>query len=77
MEVTGGHNRSSTDINAGIRKLAQGRGGGWGLRREKYGAFAHRRYAQVFYNGVYHDDIPASVRGEVADYLRRAEELAG
>ena len=76
-DVTGVHNQTSTHINAGLRKLARERGGEWARLREKYGDFAHHLHAQAFYNGVYDEDIAVLVRGEVADYIRRAEELAG
>lgn len=77
LDVTGVHNRTSTHINAGLRKLAQERGGEWVLMRKDYGEIAHHLHSQAFYNGVYNDDITALVRGDVADYIRRAEELAG
>ena len=76
-EVTGVHNQTSTHINAGLRKLARERGGEWARLRKDYGDFAHHLHSQAFYNGVYDEDIAGLVRGEVADYIRRAEELAG
>ena len=76
-EVTGVRNQTSTHINAGIRKLAQERGGEWAQMRKEYGDFVHHLHTQAFYNGLYDDDIPALVRGDVAEYIRRAEELAG
>ena len=75
-DVTGVHNRTSTQINAGLRRLARERGGEWAQLRDTYGGFAHHLHSMAFYDGVYHDDLPDLVR-EVADYIRRAEALAG
>ena len=75
LETTGVHNPHSTSINAGLRQLAQQRGGPWAELRNLYGHFAHHLHSEAFYGGVYHDDIGDLLQG-VADYLRRAEELA-
>ena len=76
-EVTGARNQTSTHVNAGIRKLAQERGGAWALLRKGYNDTVQLLHTQAFYNGFYDDDIPALVRGDVAEYIRRAEALAG
>ena len=75
-DVTGVRNRTSSHVNVGIRKLAQERGGEWVLLRKDYGQFAHHLHSLAFYDGVYNADLPDLVR-EAADYIRRAEELAG
>lgn len=76
-EVTGVQNANSTHISAGLRKLAQERGGEWALMRRRYNDTVQLLHTQAFYNGLYDDDIPALVRGDVAEYIRRAEALAG
>ena len=76
LEVAGEDNATSRKINAGIRKLAQERGGGYVELRDMYGAFAHYLHSEASQDGVYTADLPEMVR-EVADYIRRAEELAG
>lgn len=76
LDVTGVHNQTSADINAGLRKLALERGGEWVELRRRHSDVAHHLYSQAFYNGIYDDDIPDLVRG-AADYIALAEELAG
>ena len=76
LEVTGVDNQTTSHINAGLRKLARERGGEWAELRKDYGEAAHLLHSQAFYKGVYDNDVPALVRG-AADYIRRAEELAG
>ena len=75
-EVTGVENRSTSHIWAGLRQLGQDRGGEYRELRSLWGHFAHHLHQGAFYDGVYHGDLPEIVR-EVADYLRRVEELAG
>ena len=75
-DVTGVRNRTSSHVNAGIRKLAQERGGEWAQLRTEYGAAMAHLHSMAFYDGVYHPDLPDLVRN-VADYTRRAEALAG
>ena len=76
LDVTGVHNQTSADINAGLRKLALERCGEWVELRRRHSDVAHHLYSQAFYNGIYDDDIPDLVRG-AADYIALAEELAG
>ena len=73
--VTGVHNRTSTQINAGLRKLAQERGGQYVDMNKRCSRFAHNLHSQAFYNGFYHHDLPDFIR-EVADYIRLAQQLA-
>ena len=73
--VTGVHNRTSVQINAGLRKLAQGRGGEYAELNTLYGRFAQYLHSQAFYNGIYHGELPDFVR-QVADFIRRATQLA-
>ena len=75
-DLSGVHNQTSTQINAGLRTLARERGGEYAELRRRYSEFAHNLHSQAFYNGFYHDDLPDIVHS-VADYIRRAEELAG
>ena len=74
LETTGINNPHSTGINAGLRRLAW-RGGPWREMRKSYSDFAHLLHSEAFYGGVYNDDI-GSILQDVADYLRRAGELA-
>ena len=75
LEVTGVNNSGSTGIEAGLRRLSRQRGGEWARLREEYKQVVHYLHADAFYRGKYRNDIGARVRG-VADYIRRAEELA-
>ena len=75
-DLSGVHNQTSTQINAGLRTLARERGGEYAELRRRYSEFAHNPHSQAFCNGFYHDDLPDIVHS-VADYIRRAEELAG
>ena len=74
LETTGVHNPHSASINAGLRQLAR-RGGPWREMRKSYSDFAHLLHSEAFYGGVYNDDI-GDILQDVADYLRRVEELA-
>ena len=73
--VTGVHNRTSVQINTGLRKLANQRGGEYAELNTLYGRFARRLHSQAFDNGVYNDNLPDFVR-QVADFIRRATQLA-
>ena len=73
--LTGVRYRTSTQINAGFRKLVRERGGEYAALRKQNGEFAHRLHSDAFYEGVYDNDLPGIIRN-VAGYLRRAEELA-
>ena len=75
LEVTGVNNSGSTGIEAGLRRLSRQRGGGWAQLREEYKQVVHYLHSDAFYRGIYQNDIGDRVRG-VADYIRRAEELA-
>ena len=74
-EVTGIDNPTSSHITAGLRKLAQERGGEWVTLRKDYSDAVYLLHSQAFYDGVHNTDLPQLVR-DVADYIRRAEELA-
>ena len=76
LEVTGVNNSNSTGIAAGISKLARERGGEWARLRQSYREVIRYLHRDAFYRGKYRDDLGDRVRG-VADYIRRAEELAG
>ena len=76
-EVTGVHNQTSTQINAGLRRLARERRGEYEELSRLYSKFGQYLHSQAFYNGFYHEDLPDIVRGDVAEYIRRAEGLAG
>ena len=73
--VTGVHNRTSVQINTGLRKLANQRGGEYADLNTLYSRLARRLHSQAFYNGVYNDNLPDFVR-QVADFIRRATQLA-
>ena len=75
LETTGVHNPTSTGINAGLRILSRERGGQWAEMRNFYSHIAHQLHSEVFYRGIYNDNIPDHLR-DVAGYLRRAQELA-
>ena len=76
LETTGVHNRTSTQINAGLRKLARERGGEYAELWDQNGDFAQHLHSRAFYDGIYSDKLPDIVR-RVADFIRRAEQLAG
>ena len=76
LEVTGVHNRSTSHIYAGLRRLARERGGEYAELVIRWSRFAHYLHQSAHYDGVYDDRLPDLVR-EVADYIRLAEELAG
>ena len=73
--VTGVHNHTSVQINTGLRKLANQRGGEYAALNSLYSRFAQYLHSQAFYNGIYHRDLPDYVR-QVADYIARATQLA-
>ena len=75
-DVTGIDNPTSSHITAGLRKLAQDRGGQWVTLRKAYSDAVHLLHSQAFYDGVHNADLPQLVR-EVAGYIALAEELAG
>ena len=56
--VTGVHNRTSVQINAGLRKLANQRGGQYAALNSLYSRFAQYLHSQAFYNGIYNDNLP-------------------
>ena len=76
LELSGAETATTRTINAGLRKLAQERGGEYVELRKWWSDFAHHLHSEAFYDGVYDVDLPTLVR-DVADYIRRAEELAG
>ena len=74
--VTGVHNLTYLDIQAGLGKLAWEQGGEYVTLHNLWGHFAHHLLYCAVYDGIYDDDLHGFVR-DVADYIRRAEELAG
>ena len=74
--VTGVHNLTCADIQARLRTLALEQGGEYVALRNLWAHFAHILLYCAFYDGIYDDDLHGFVR-DVADYIRRAEELAG
>ena len=76
LEVTGVHNRSTSHIHAGLRKLARERGGEYAEMVIRWSRFAQYLHQSAHYDGVYDARLPDLMR-EVADYIRRAEALAG
>ena len=75
LEVYGVDSPRSTNIDAGIRSLAQERGGEWVSLRRGYAEVTYFLHIEAFYGGVWHDDIPDLVQG-VESYIQRAGELA-
>ena len=75
-DVTGVHNRTNRNIRIGLRKLAQERGGEYAELPRLWGHLIHHLHSRAFYDGVYEYELPGII-GEVADFIRRAEELAG
>ena len=73
--LTGVHNQTETDISLALSSLAHQRGGQYDELSILYGHLTHILLYVTFYDGFYYDDIPDLIR-EVADYIRRAEELA-
>ena len=65
--------RRVSAISGSISDLAQERGGEW---EDLDGRFSRAYVDLYFYAGVYDDDIGDLVR-DAADYIRRAERLAG
>ena len=77
LEVARVNNSGSKGITAGINKLARERGGEWARLRQRYRDVIRYLYlhTDAFYRGKYRNDIAARAQG-VANYIRRAEELA-
>ena len=74
--ITGVHYQTETDINAGLDNLVYQRRGEYDKLSILYDYFTQNLLCDTFYDGVYCEDIPDLIH-EVADYIRRAEELAG
>ena len=74
-DVTGVHCQTETDINAGLNDLLYQRRGEYDELSKLYSLFTQNLLFDTFYDGVYCEDIPNLIQ-EVADYIRRAEELA-
>ena len=74
--VTGRRNRSSSSIRAGLRRLARRQGGKYAELSDLWSKYAQFLHQRAFYDGIYNNDLPHLMR-DVADYIRRAEELAG
>ena len=75
-EVTGRRIRSSSSIRSGLRRLARRQGGKYAELSELWSKYAHFLHQGAFYDGIHNNGLPELVR-DVADYIRRAEELAG
>ena len=73
--ITGVHHQTENDISVGLCNLSYQRGGEYTELRTLFGHLTHILLYVTFYDGFYFDDIPDLIR-EVADYIRRAEELA-
>ncbi len=73
--ITGVHHQTETDISLGIGALSHRRRGEYTELSTLYGYLTHNLLYETFYDGFYYDDIPDLIR-EVADYIRRSEELA-
>ena len=74
--LTGVHHHTETDISLALRTLAYQRRGEYDKLSALYAYFTQNLLCDTFYDGVYCEDIPNLVH-EVADYIRRAEQLAG
>ena len=81
-DVTGVHHQTETDISVSFSALVHQRRGQGDNQYDQYdklsalyGYLTHNLLYETFYDGFYLDDIPDLIR-EVADYIRRAEELA-
>ena len=74
-DVTGVHCQTEADINAGLNNLLYQRRGEYDELSKQYSLFTQNLLCDTFYDGVYCEDIPSLIH-EVADYIRRAEELA-
>ena len=75
-DVTGGENPTDDDISIALCNLAMERGGEYLKLRDLWAKYAHYLLYCAVYDGIYDDDLADLVR-DVADYIRRAEELAG
>ena len=75
-EVTGVANSTDKHSSQGLSKLAMERGGEYLKLRDLWAKYAHYLLYCAVYDGIYDDDLHDFVR-EVADYIRRAEALAG
>ena len=73
--ITGVHYHTETDINAGLDNLVYQRRGEYDELSKLYCLFTQNLLFDTFYDGVYCEDIPSLIH-DVADYIRRAEELA-
>ena len=74
--ITGVHCHTETEINAGLNDLLYQRRGEYDELSKLYCLFTQNLLCDTFYDGVYCEDIPSLIH-EVADYIRRAEQLAG
>lgn len=75
LAATGEDRTDSDGISSAIRSLAHQRGGQWIELRQLYANIALYLCGDAFYGAVYFGDLPEVV-GEVADYIRVAEEIA-
>ena len=73
--ITGVRYHTETDINAGLDNLLYQRRGEYDELSKLYSLFTQNLLCDTFYDGVYCEDIPSLIH-DVADYIRRAEELA-
>ena len=75
-EVTGVENSTDKHSSQGLSNLAMERGGEYLKLRDLWAKYAHYLLYCAVYDGIYDDDLHGFVR-DVADYIRRAEALAG
>ena len=73
--ITGVRYHTETDISAGLDNLLYQRRGEYDELSKLYSLFTQNLLCDTFYDGVYCEDIPSLIH-DVADYIRRAEELA-
>ena len=74
--ITGVRYHTETDINAGLDNLVYQRRGEYDKLSILYDYFTQNLLCDTFYDGVYCEDIPSLIH-EVADFIARAEHLAG
>ena len=74
--VTGVHHLTCIDIQTRLGTLAVEQGGEYVTLHNLWAHFIHHLFYCAFYDGIYDDDLHGFVR-DVADYIRRAEKLAG
>ena len=76
LEVTGAHYTDSEELERGLIKLAQERGGEWERMCGGFSEAAYVLHYETYHGRVHHDDLDELLR-EAWEYVRCAEELAG